>query len=84
MTKDQVKQLIVEAVTGPIKAVDLVLEVMQDAPINRAVSDSFGDYLDELVREGRLVEIEYVLPDMPERVKSVYFPAGTKVRTVHA
>lgn len=36
------------------------------------------EVLEELVQEGRLVEIEYVLPSMDYRVKSFYLPGGAK------
>lgn len=35
--------------------------------------------IDEAVTEGLILEIEYVLPSMPYRIKSVYFPANTKL-----
>jgi hypothetical protein len=34
----------------------------------------------ELVREGQMVEVEYVLPNLERRAKSFYLPKGTKVR----
>ena len=37
------------------------------------------ELLDELIGEGRLVEVEYVLPAMSYRVKSLLFPAGTEI-----
>jgi len=38
------------------------------------------DAIDDLVLSGRLVEVEYTLPDMPDRVKSFLLPGGTQVR----
>lgn len=46
---------------------------------------AFGDLdltvlLDELVAEGRIIEVEYVIPQMAERCKSFYLPGGSDVR----
>jgi predicted phage-related endonuclease len=38
------------------------------------------DTLDQMVREGHIIELEYVLPTMDYRVKSMYFPKGTKIK----
>lgn len=67
---------------GPINGVDIALEcakVHMDDVSNKDIVDS----LEELVRLGRIVEVEYTLPKMDYRVKSIYFPAGTKVSLRH-
>ena len=35
--------------------------------------------IDDAVKEGLILEMEYILPSMPYRIKSVYFPADTKL-----
>lgn len=35
--------------------------------------------LEEAVKRGKLVEVEYTLPNMAWRIKSFYLPAGTKI-----
>lgn len=61
-----------------VKSVNLALDVMSlTNPI------SFDDIpyqkeLAELVKSGEIIELEYILPDMDYRVKSIYFPKGTK------
>jgi hypothetical protein len=37
------------------------------------------ELVDELVEEGRLIEVEYTLPQMPYRTKSFLFSAGTEI-----
>ena len=37
------------------------------------------DLIEELVSEGRLVEVEYYLADLPYRVKSFLLPEGTTI-----
>lgn len=39
------------------------------------------DAIDRLVNEGRIVEVEYVLPSMTYRIKSFLLPASTMVLT---
>ncbi len=72
---------LVEGTTG-IKGVDLVAALAV-----RCVDEGFaipteevGDALARLVADGRLVEVEYAVPEMPKRAKSFYLPAGTRVR----
>lgn len=36
--------------------------------------------IDELVQEGKLIEVTYSLPQMPYRLKSFLLPAGTSVQ----
>lgn len=35
--------------------------------------------IDDAAKEGLILEMEYILPSMPYRIKSVYFPADTKL-----
>ena len=81
MTRDEVKNLIVQMVTDlqGVKATKLAAELIPvwleyDAP----------ELFEELVEEGQLVEIEYVLPEMNFRCKSFYFPKVTKVTVENA
>ena len=59
-----------------IKAVELVLDVLR-------LSNPFLDgeeyhkELESLVESGEIVELEYVLPQMGYRAKSIYFLKGT-------
>lgn len=66
----------VEALQG-VKAVALVSEP------EMAVIDDLPQKLEDLVKDGQLVEVEYVLPNMSWRAKSFYLPAGTKVRVIN-
>lgn len=59
--------------TGPIKSTELVarpefLEIGCDPGL-----------IYELVAEGSLGELEYIVPEMNYRVKSLIFPMGTRV-----
>jgi hypothetical protein len=62
---------------GPIKGVDLALEVVKH---NHGMSPSdITQAIERLVRDEEVVELEYVLPEMSYRTKSLYFPKGTKL-----
>lgn len=46
-----------------------------------STTESGGDYLidliDKMIRDKEIIELEYVLPDMPYRTKSFLMPPGT-------
>ena len=62
-----------------VKGVELALKVMSLINPQKFQQEEFFRELNRLVAEGELVEIEYVLPIMEYRIKSMYFPKGTKV-----
>ena len=92
--KEKLKELIVErveAVQG-CKGMDLVMWVISNARYNPLAwvhskdareygTPKFPEILAELVKEGKLVEVAYCLPTMPDREKSFYLPAGTIIQT---
>lgn len=59
-----------------IKGVELVLRVMDllNGHLNTA---HYFHELERLVLKGQVIELEYILPGMSYRLKSLYFPAGT-------
>lgn len=78
MTREEAKRLVVETVEGlqGCKATELaacreLVPLFLEIPL--------VILLEELVREGQLVEIEYVLPALPDRVKSFLLPKGSHV-----
>lgn len=79
VTNEDMKNLLAETVIAVqgIKATELCAR----EEIVRATGDfDVPSLLDELVKEGRLVEVEYVLPQMEWRAKSFYLPAGSTGR----
>jgi hypothetical protein len=77
--KVNIKEIIRKTVNSHqgIKSVELVLEVMQQASdMNITI---YEDALMELIEERGIVEIEYTLPQMDYRVKSLYLPKDTIV-----
>lgn len=76
MTKDEAKSLIVSTIVERqgLKATELA-----SVPDLVLSGWEVPELVDELVRDGQLVEVEYVLPYMDWRVKSFLLPPGTKV-----
>lgn len=73
------RQTIVEIVQRKpgINGVNLVLDTMTAVNPVRFAEGTYQDTLQSLLDTGEIVEIEYVIPDMSYRVKSLYFPKGT-------
>lgn len=65
-----------------IKGVDLVLALMERIGPTMLKYQEFDSALVELIKEGEVVELEYVLPQMEYRIKSMYFPKNTVLRNV--
>jgi hypothetical protein len=86
----KIDQAIINAITeyGVLKGTELITKIPNDV-LNRAFdgepefanSDLFLDRLYKLAQEGKILEVEYVLPDS-DRVKSLFFPARTEIRIV--
>ncbi len=76
------KERIIEIVTEKqgLKATELAAVLGQDPKVFES-STTITDLILELVRERRLVEVEYVLPHLGYRVKSFLLPAESQVRT---
>jgi len=65
---------IVESYQG-LKSIEIIAHI----PINETVGIDMIKVLDELVMDGCLIEIEYELPTLPNRIKSFYLPKGSKI-----
>ena len=81
MTREEIKVEIIKMVEihQGLKATELIVYL---APrILKGGWDVVG-IIDDLVKEQRLVEVEYVLPSLPYRTKSFLLPKGTSVSEV--
>jgi uncharacterized membrane protein YcjF (UPF0283 family) len=70
---------IVNENTG-IKATQLVTDVVIQCHNTNEIhpgTENLLQAINELVESGEIVELEFVLPSMEYRVKSIYFPKGT-------
>lgn len=76
--KDKLLKIVSES-TG-IKGVDLAVAlVMEHGPANAM---EMFQALKDLVENGDIIEIEYVVPHMNYRAKSIYFPKGTELMVI--
>lgn len=41
---------------------------------------NLNELIDELIQEGDIVAIEYIVPNMPDRIKIYLFPRGTNFK----
>jgi len=82
MTKEEAKSLIVSTVerTQGCKATQVLCLVENEGDMILLARDyNVVELIAELVKERKLVEVEYILPAMNYRVKSFLLPALTKV-----
>lgn len=64
-----------------IKAVELVLKVMEEINPVKFDEKEYNKCLTELINNKEIVEIEYILHQMDYRIKSIYFPKGTIIHS---
>ncbi len=60
-----------------IKGVDLCLSIMSHNGPGSFNHEQYMLDLDEILKSGEIIELEYTLPDMEYRIKSLFFPKGT-------
>jgi hypothetical protein len=80
MKTAQVKQQIVSVVEG--RQGCKLTELVADPDLLDAVTSvgrQFIDLVNELIDEGRLVEVEYTVPRLNWRLKSFILPAGSEI-----
>jgi hypothetical protein len=78
MTEESLKKMIVDHVVGVqgCKATELAA-VSEIAVACRTLGVSFNRVISDLVDEGNLIEIEYSVPNLPDRIKSFFLPSGS-------
>lgn len=83
MTKEQAKQLLVEAVTSNNGCKATVLCATDLASDIRSAGHDLVALIEEAVKEGSLIEIEFVLPQSSYRTRSFLLPKGTEIHVLH-
>lgn len=82
------KESILKAVENGSKGVQVVTDAVvmlseqgwsMDRLLSEASAASLPEVLEQMVKDGEIVEVEYVLPGS-NRVKSFYLPKGTDVK----
>lgn len=77
-TDEELRKCILEIVnksTG-IKGNDLALEIASKCHVD---GKDYIELMNKLVEDGSIVEMELVLLQTPYRVKSIFFPKGTRL-----
>lgn len=79
MSKEEVKQLLADHLRGKqgLKGVELASQAAHILG-----KESFHEVIEELIVEGKVVEIEYSVPSIPYRLKSFFLPEGSVVHRV--
>lgn len=75
--KDAIINLV--EVSSGLKGTDLVIKLMDITGPTQFSHDMFLRVIGKLIKEGEVIELEYVLPHMDYRVKSIFFPKKTIV-----
>jgi hypothetical protein len=42
--------------------------------------EPFPDLVERMIQEGRIKEVEYCVPQIPQRIKSFLLPSGARIR----
>jgi len=81
MSRVLVKQKIMDYLrrTQGVKAVELA---SSPEIVLALENESFGEVVEELVADHEIVEIEYVVSNIPYRLKSFFLPGGSVVHRV--
>ena len=58
----------------------LLREFLNDPQCSQIYQFEIPDLIQEMVQEGMLVEVEYILPNMNYRIKSFLLPANTEIK----
>ena len=77
MTRDEAKKAIIQVIADSqgCKSAELVAKLANNC--SDALEFEIPALLEELFNEKKIEEMEYILPNIPHRIKSLFFPAGT-------
>lgn len=81
MTRDEAK-LIIDLTVAELqgcKSLELIAKLGMNHPDIFNSAYEIDDLICELVKEKKLYEVEYILPNMKYRVKSFLLPGGTEL-----
>lgn len=82
VSEEEAIQLIADVVMNHqgCKALTLAAQIAGYNEMLGFSSDEIANLIDKAIKEGMILEIEYVLPNMPYRAKSFLLPKGTEVK----
>lgn len=73
--KERISKIVNDS-TG-LKSTELAVKVVCEVP--DCNTNEVLHLIEELVKEGEIIELEYILPQINYRIKSIYFPKGTDI-----
>jgi hypothetical protein len=83
ISREEAKDILVQYCMHGIKNTDIVVELsMYCAAFPDLAKMDIPDLLEELVKENKLIEIEYILPQVDYRIKSFFLPVGTEIQSI--
>lgn len=60
-----------------VNNVKLAIDVMTTTSSSNFDKEAYNSILEKMVEGEEIVELDYILPEMLYRIKSLYFPKGT-------
>lgn len=79
-TKEELAAFIEDVLANtPLKGTELMQRLVDYKPSTATQMREAMDVAYEMAKQGKILEIEYVLPLMGYRTKSMFFPKGTKI-----
>lgn len=74
------REVLIEIINGHqgVKGVDLLVEIPPEYYVDQD-TDQILAVIDELERSDDIVILEYTVPQVPGRLKTMYFPKGTVI-----
>lgn len=83
ITVKDIKQNVIQIVTDNpgVKGTEIPLLLSEEVRLSNCAT-KLSTILEDLVKEGEIVEVEYTLKTMDYRAKSMFFPWGTSVNVI--
>jgi hypothetical protein len=68
---------------GPLKQSELLVGLTEFALKNNLPPENCSGFIDTMVRDGRVVKVEYNVSKIPFLPQAIYFPVGSNVRVIN-
>jgi hypothetical protein len=82
---EKLKEKLEEVINGStgIKAIELVCNISEFIHTNKYDSKQIDLALEELLADEKICELEFIIPKLDYKIKSIYFPRGTKANKIN-
>jgi hypothetical protein len=78
----EILEAIINNSTG-IKAIELACEIADFIHTNNYDSNQIQQSIEELLADEKICELEFIIPKLDYKIKSIYFPRGTKANLIN-